>query len=251
MDIEWVSLGRALLFLGVPFVLSIFYLQWKWAGEADRNIRVLLAEQGGGGDYFLAPKSGGSVTIHNPYTNEDRTWPVNELATIDVTYPGVGFVPKALQKKIRLAILNEGDWEPILNRSPHRTKVASPDVVMYLKSLAETADERVRKDIAAFINGISTSPTREMIADPATLGNLMRAGIMKALASVGDEFKEAMDKMSGQLVRLASLNPTWVYIGIFLNVILSVFLIYQIMNGGADAGLVDKVDAISKALGIP
>ncbi len=111
MEIDIASFGRAALFLGIPFVLLVFFMQWRWAQDCDRNIRVLVAQKGGGGSWELAPKEGGQISIRNPVTNEVRTWPVNELATIDVLYPGVGFVPSWMQKTIRMAIVNEGDWD--------------------------------------------------------------------------------------------------------------------------------------------
>ena len=142
MEIDWASIiegisfasvTRVIIFLGIPIVLMVVYFQWRWARTCARSILVLEALQGGGGKYTLAPKEGGQISIRNPETDEVKMWPINELATIEVTYPGVGFVPKFLQKTIRLAILNEGDWEPMLNRSPHRLKVASHPVVFVLQ----------------------------------------------------------------------------------------------------------------------
>ena len=109
------SLGRAGLYMGIPFVLMIFWFQWKWAKDCNKYIRVLVAQKSGGGAYKLAPKEGGEISITNPADGSTRTWPVNELATIEVPYPGVGFVPAFMQKTIRMAIVSEGDWEPMLN----------------------------------------------------------------------------------------------------------------------------------------
>lgn len=245
MEIELVSLGRAALFLGVPFVLLVFFFQWRWARVCDRNIQVLVAQQGGGGKYELAPKEGGQVTIYNPFTNETRTWPVNELATIEITYPGVGFVPKFLQKSIRLAIVNEGDWEPMLNRSPHRKKIASPDVVEFIKAIAQKiSNPKLKTDIEEFLDGVSTGSTREMVADPAMLGNLMRSGVLKALATVSNDLMDILKGINSKLARFAGLNGAVIYIGLGLIVILLSFTIYQIMQVAPD------VEAIHKALGI-
>lgn len=250
MEIEWASLGRAVLFLGIPFVLIIFYLQWQWAQTCSKYIRVLVALKGGGGKWEFAPKEGGKVSIYNPDTKETRTWPINELATIEVPYPGVGFVPLALQKTIRLAIVNEGDWEPMLNRSPHRMKIASPDVVKYLQSLAEKAPS-LRIEIDDFLAGVSTGPTREMVADPAALGNLERSGVLKALANVGDELLEAMKGLRNQLVRLAGLNPTWVYILLGMTLVLSAVNIYFLAQVFPNIEqTIVKLDSIRSALGI-
>ncbi len=249
MSIEIASLGRALLFLGIPFVLMVFYLQWKWARTCSRNIRVLVAEKSGGGAWELAPKDGGHVSIRNPQTNEVRTWPVNELATIDVLYPGVGFVPAWMQKTIRMAIVNEGDWEPLLNRSPHRERIASPDVVEFLRGIAEK-NPKTADAINTFLGELSTGPTREMVADPAALGNLMRSGVLKALATVSDDLLDTLKHIQVQLARFAGLNGMIIYIGLGLNLVLTAFLLYQVMQGGLGAGMVEKVDAIYKALGI-
>jgi len=243
------------LYLFVIFVFMVVYFQWKWAKTRDNNIQVLVAQQGGGGDFFLAPKSGGFVEIKNPKTDEVRVWPVNELATIEVPYPGVGFVPAFLQKTIRLAIVNEGDWEPMLNRSPHREKIASPDVVEFLLALAEdTEDAKKKAVILKMVKGLSTGPTREMIADPAILGNLMRSSIMKALATVSTDLVEQLKAVNAKLGKAGGLNPRIVYIGLGLITILLAFTLYQIMpivSSIGDLGsLSDKLDAIMKALGV-
>ena len=243
MEIDVASLGRAALFLGIPSVLMIFIFQWTWAKTCDNNIQVLTAQMGGGGKFQLAPKEGGQVTIYNPSTDETRTWPINELATIDVLYPGVGFVPKFLQKTIRMAIVNEGDWEPMLNRSPHRTKIASPDVLKFFKELA-VENPKLKEEIEGFIAGVSTGATREMIADPSVLGNLMRSSVMKALANVSTELTEALKSVTSQLARLKGLNSTVVYIGLGLTVILLAFMIIKIVPA------IEQVTAIAEALGV-
>ena len=243
------------LYLFVVFVIMVVFYQWKWAKTCKNNIQVLVAQQGGGGDFFLAPKAGGQVTITNQQIDEARTWPVNELATIEVPYPGVGFVPAFLQKTIRLAIVNEGDWEPMLNRSPHREKIASPDVVEFLQALAEDTENPKRKaTILKMVKGLSTGPTREMIADPAILGNLMRSSVMKALATVSTDLVEQLKAVNAKLGKAGGLNPRIVYIGLGLITVLLAFTLYQIMpivsSIGDLGGLSDKLDAIMKALGV-
>lgn len=233
------------LYLFVVFVIMVVFYQWKWAKTCKNNIQVLVAQQGGGGDFFLAPKAGGQVTIINQQTDDTRTWPVNELATIEVPYPGVGFVPAFLQKTIRLAIVNEGDWEPMLNRSPHREKIASPDVVEFLQALADdTEDAKKKAAIAKMVKGLATGPTREMIADPAILGNLMRSSVMKALATVSTDLVELLKSVNAKLGKAGGLKPIIVYIGLGLITILLVFTLYQIMP------IMSSIDAIMKALGM-
>jgi len=255
VEIELASFGRAALYLGIPFVLLIFFMQWKWAKTCDKYIRVLVALKSGGGKFEFAPKDGGEITI----TSEDgstRTWPVNELSTIDILYPGVGFVPKFLQKTIRLAVVNEGDMEPMLNRSPHRDNIASPDVVEYIKEIAEKSDEKTKATITKWVGGLSTGSTREMIADPALLGNLMKSGVMKALATVSNDFLDLLKSVNAKLGQVRGANPTVVYIGLGLTVILLGVIIYKVLPvldqlGNMDIGaLKTDLSAIKAALGV-
>lgn len=254
MEIELASFGRAALYLGVPFVLMIFFFQWKWARDCKNNIRVLVAQQGGGGAFLMAPKTGGEVSIRSTITGTIRTWPINELATIDVLYPGVGWVPAFLQKTIRLAIVNEGDWEPLLNRSPHMTKVASPDIIKALEILKESEGlvGTVKSSISDLLNGIRTSPTREMIASPAVLGNLLQEKVTETVTRVT---KEMMDSLSGLMKKLNKLvNPWVVYIGLGLNLILLAFIILKVLpalEGMAQMNdIYNSMQAIKTALGV-
>jgi len=239
------ALGRALLYLGVPAFIGIFVAQWRWAKTCNENIRVLVAEKSGGGAFKLAPKEGGTVTITNPKDESTRTWPVNELATIDVLYPGVGFVPAFMQKTIRMAIVNEGDWEPMLNRSPHRENIASPDVIEFILKLKNEMGNKVAKDnIDKFVNTLATGPTREMIADPAVLGNLMRSSIMKALATVSNDFMDVLKSVNTKLGRVTGLNPTIVYAGLGLLLIMMGYLIYSLIPA------FETLDILRQSLGI-
>lgn len=227
MEISLDSVGRALLYLGVPFTLMIFYFQWRWARVCEKNIQVLVAEEVGGGSYQLAPKTGSGVSILNPITGVTRIWAINELATIDVLYPGVGFVPGFMQKKIRLAIVSEGDWEPLLNRSPHMKKIASPDMVETLKEIVKVSkDEAVKESITNLLDGVSTAPTREMIASPAVLGNMIAEKITAIAVTVA---KDIMNPLSEAIKKMGrQINPLVVYIGLGLIVILLAVLIYKL-----------------------
>ncbi len=241
-----------ILYLFVVFVITVVFCQWRWANICDNNIQVLVAQQGGGGAFFLAPKTGGQVTINNSRTDETRTWPMNELATIEIPYPGVGFVPSFLQKTIRLAIVNEGDWEPMLNRSPHRENVASPDIVEYLKGLGESINDADKKaEIALLVKGLATGPTREMIADPAILGNLMRSSVMKALATVSNELVETLNNVNAKLGKVVGPNPLIIYMGLgLILILLSVNLYYVVQGTPMDdiSGLSNKLDTMMEAI---
>jgi len=241
----WPALGRAALYLGVPFMLMIFVMQWRWAKTCNENIRVLVAEKSGGGAWKLAPKEGGTVTITNSKDESTRTWPVNELATIDVLYPGVGFVPAFMQKTIRMAIVNEGDWEPMLNRSPHRENIASPDVIEFIQKLRDQLGNKVAKDnVDEFVNNLATGPTREMIADPAVLGNLMRSSIMKALATVSNDFMDILKSVNTKLGKVIGPNPYVVYAGLGLILIMMGYLIYTLIPA------LETLDILRQSLGI-
>lgn len=239
MEISLDSVGRAFIYLGIPFVLMIFYFQWRWARVCENNIQVLVAEEVGGGRYQLAPKTGSGVSILNPVTGITRIWAINELATIDVLYPGVGFVPGFMQKKIRLAIVSEGDWEPLLNRSPHMKKIASPDIVEGLQDIVKRlegkedgeakegkADKKTINAIKELMDGVSTAPTREMIASPAVLGNMIAEKITAIAVTVA---KDIMNPLSDAIKKMGrQISPLIVYIGLGLIVILLAVLIYKL-----------------------
>jgi len=251
VQVNWFSTYHYISYMFILFSLMVAYCQYKWSKTCNENILVLVAQQGGGGSYKLAPKEGGKVTITDTKTKDVRVWPINELATIDVLYPGVGFIPAFLQKTIRLAIVNEGDMEPLLNRSPHRTNIASPDIVEYIKVLAESATDDKKKEVEDVLKRIKTGPTREMIADPALLGSLEKSSILKALATVSDDLTEALRAVLARLSKVAGINPSIVYIGLGLAVILSavvIFLLYPTVSGVEE--LAEDVNMIKQSLGI-
>ena len=246
----WFTPFHYFVYLGTLFVIMVVFYQWRWARICDKNIQVLVAQQGGGGAFSLAPKAGGEVSIKNPNSNTIRTWPVNELTTIDILYPGVGFVPAFLQKTIRLAIVSEGDWEPLLNRSPHLRKIVSPDIVLALSAITaemkdDEANKKTKKAIEALMDGVSTSPTREMIASPAVLGNLIQEKITEIVATIG---KDIMGPLQEVLKKLGQrINPVIIYVGLGLNFILLVILLYIIIPIGDQLG---DIEAIKSALGV-
>jgi hypothetical protein len=242
----WTSLPAYIVYLGLLFVGMVVYYEWKWAKTCKDNIQVLVAQQGGGGEYLLSPKDGGQVSIKNPITGTIRMWPVNELSTIDVLYPGVGFVPTFLQKTIRLAIVNEGDWEPMLNRSAHQQMVASPDVISQLQQIANGSEVTTKAAILNILDSVRTSPTREMIASPAVLGNLMEEKISELAVTVGKEIinpiNEAIKKLGKQV------SPVIVYIGLGLILVVMAFMAFKLVP--SVTVMTEKQDTIMRALGI-
>lgn len=245
----WFTPFHYAVYLGVPFIGMIVYFQWRWANTCKNYIQVLLAQQGGGGSFFLAPRVGGEVSIKNPGSNTTRSWPVNELATIEVLYPGVGFVPAFLQKTIRMAIVNEGDWEPLLNRSPHMLKVASPDLVVALMDIAKDTGEKTRGAITRLLEDVSTSPTREMIASPAVLGNLIQEKITELAVTVA---KDIINPLNETIKRMGQrVNPLIVYIGLGLIVFSLVFMIFKllpVLEGMEE--MASGIELIQQSLGV-
>lgn len=246
---QWFTPFHYFVYLGTLFVLLVTFYQWKWTRTAKNSILVLVAQQGGGGNFSLAPKTGGSVSIKNPDTGLTRTWPVNELSTIDVLYPGVGFVPAFMQKTIRMAIVSEGDWEPLLNRSSHKLKVASPDMVKALTEIASNASVPTQRALTKLLDGVATAPTREMIASPAVLGNLMEEKVSQLAVTVAKDIvnplQEAIKKM-GQRV-----NPNIVYIGLGLILgMLGFSLIQGLPALESISAMVADIAKIQQALGI-
>jgi hypothetical protein len=250
-----VNIGQGLmnagLYLGIPLVLSTFVAMFMWERTCRTKTRVIVIKAAGGSENLYADKEGSEVTIPNKALGVTRTWPINSLATFPTSYPELGILPKFLQREIQTVIVNENDWEPVSNRSPHRTKIMSPDAVEFLRDIADKYPA-VADSIDNYLEGVATGPTREMIADPAILGALKASSVMKALASVSDDLLEALKGIRNQLARFAGLNATIVYIGLGLVVVLQGFIIYQMyQTGGTDiVALNEKVDAIMNALGI-
>ncbi len=254
MEFHAESLLWAFVYLVVPMLIFGIYEMWHWSKDTEKYVKVWLATKTGGSKTFLAPREGGSVTIDNPETGDVRTWPVNELATIDTLYPGVGFLPKFMQKNIRTIFFSEGDWEPVLNRSPHGKRIASPDVIEFMKQLGEK-NATIKKMVEAYLEeGISTGPTREMVADPATLGSLFRNAVLKALASVSNDLLETLKSINQRLTKIMGPNPMIVYIGLGLILIVSIFGVYQLMQLApqleSNTDMIQKIDAIYKSLGL-
>lgn len=247
----WFTPQMYILYLGALFVGMITYYQWKWAKVCKRSILVLVQKCDGHGDFELAPQSGGSVSIRNHDSNTTRLWPINELATIDVPYPGVGFIPAFLQKQIRMVIVSEVDWEPITNRSPSIQNTASPDVIAVLNEVVDKVkEEKVATFLTKYISGLKSASTKEMIASPAVLGNLMHEKITEAVITVNKEMLDSISSLTRRLGKMVS--PTMFYIGIGLVIIIGAFAVYEGAQAASKAeSAIAEMKWMEKALQIP
>ena len=136
------------LYLFVVFVLMIAFYQWQWHKRVEREVKLLVRESDGSTTTHYVPKTSTSVSITDPKTGTTKTWPFAEICTIEMLYPGDGFVPTFLQRKIRTLIVDANDWEPLLNRGSYSEGVASPDVKDSLRELAESlTDSKVKSQL--------------------------------------------------------------------------------------------------------
>lgn len=250
----WFTPIAYILYLGSMLVGMTVYYQWKWTKVCRTKVLVLVKKADGHGDYDLADQDGGSVSLTNPNSNTIRTWPLTELATISVPYPGTGLVPQFLQKTIQMIMVEESDWEPLTNRSPHRQMVASPDVISELREIAALVDDESREKITDMIDQMRTAPTRELIASPGLLGNLIHEKISEAVLTVNKEMMDAIAGLTRKLTKLVSPTMLYVCTGILFAVI-AVVLYFTVSNSGAGADkldlLINGMHDIEKGIGIP
>ncbi len=244
------GLLNALLYMGPLAVVGGLVCMYFWERTCRIKLKVLLVKTAGGTDTYYVNKEGSEVTLSNPSTGWSGTWPVSTLTTIPRPYPDLsGILPRFLQREIQEAIFIEGDIEPLLNRSPHRTKVMSPDVYNSLLDFKENHPD-LSVEIDSLLAGVSTGMSRELIASPDWVGALRKSTALKALASVSDDLMEALKQIRNQLARFAGLNSTYVYIGLGLIIALLGFNLYytvQMSNVGTSAltpDILQKIDAI-------
>lgn len=247
-----------ILYLIIIFAVMIGVYQFLWMRKCNGFVKVLVVKPDGGTDTAYAPKSGGYVTLKAPGSNTERLWPINKLSAIEMLYPGDGFIPVFLQKKIKTVIVDEEDWEPLLNRGSYSHRVASPDVVQYLREMAEEAQDEqpeIAESLETFINSLSTAPTREMVASPAVLGNIMKEKFTEMAVTISKETFDRLEGISRKLDRLP--NALILYAGLGIIAILVVVMLMQ--SGGlggdtTDATLNDiqnQIQSIKNALGVP
>lgn len=247
-------LGQNLLLfasLFTIFVLMIAYYQWQWHRKVDRFVKLIIVESDGSSTTHYVPKTSTHVDITNPDTQTTKTWPFSEICTIEMLYPGDGFIPTFLQRKIRTLIVDAKDWEPLLNRGQYSSGVASPDVKDALREIAESLQgEDTKKELLELADELKTAPTREMVASPAVLGNIAKEKVSELAVTVAKDImnplQEAIKKLSKQL------NPTYVYIGLGLIIILLVYVVFQMssMTNTDVSALADEVNKLKTAVGV-
>lgn len=237
-------------YLFTIFVGMIVYYQWRWHTTCHTKMMILVQRTSGSGDMVLAEKQGGSVILRKPGTNTVRLWPINDLATVSVSYPGLGFIPGFLQKKIDLVVVDEDDWEPITNRNPHLERVASPDVVELLMDIADSSPEPMRTKINRYLSEITSAPTREMIASPAVLGNLIYEKITEVVMTVN---KEVIDSLSALMRRMSgTITPTIFWIGLGGLAVVMAITAFQVFSLVGQMGqIISDLQAIKMQFGLP
>jgi len=247
VQVTWFSPFHYFAYLFIIFILMIAYYQWQWHKRVDRQVKLLVRESDGSTTTHYVPKTSTSVSITNPETGITKTWPFAEICTIEMLYPGDGFIPVFLQRKIRTLIVDANDWEPLLNRGAYSEGVASPDVKEKLKTIAETLkDAEAKKLLLDMAGELKSAPTREMVASPAVLGNIAKEKVSELAVTVA---KDIMNPLQEAIKKLGKqLNPMIVYIGLGLVVILLVYTVFQInaLTGGDLGGLAQVADDVAK-----
>lgn len=233
------------IYLGIPTVILIFVGMYMAERVCRRKNKVIYVREDGDTDVEYVDKEGGQVRVTNPVTKVDRLWPITHLSTIGQPYPDLGILPRFLTREIRTVIVVEGDIEPLLNRSPHRDNVVSPNVMEILKKLKERDDctKDIQSTLQEILDNVVTGPTRDLVARPEWAGALERSSVLKALASVGDTLLDELTRMRNQLARFTGLNATYIYIGLALSIILNGILLYFVIQpaGGTEVEMLQKI----------
>lgn len=231
-----------LIYLTIIFAIMIAYYQWQWAKKCNTSVKVLVVRPDGSTDTEYAPKSSGYVALKNPDSSTTRLWPINKLSAIEMLYPGDGFIPVFLQKKIKTVIVDQEDWEPLLNRGSYTHNVASPDVVSKLRDLADDYPD-IADEVNNLVDSLSTAPTRDLVASPAVLGNIMKEKVSELAVTVS---RDTLDRLEGLNRRLDRLpNALFIYIGLGVVAVVCLIALVRILPVATDLA------AIKGVLGIP
>lgn len=238
-----------IMYLVIIVVAMVVFYQWRWSRLCANNVKVLLVQPDGSTDTEYVPKTGNYVALKVPDSDSIRMWPINKLATVEVMYPGDGFVPGFLQKKIKMAVVDAEDWEPMLNRGSYSHRVASPDVVALIRDLAEDFPD-AREDLETLANSLSTAPTRDMVASPAVLGNIMKEKVSEMAVTISKETFDRLEQVTRKLDK--QINPIIFYVGMGAVVILMVIILVNVLPTlSSFSSMASGIDAIKRALGIP
>lgn len=213
IKMQWFEPWHLILYCFVIFTLMVVYYQWRWAKTVRMNVLALLVRSDGSTYSVLVPKREGSVNLKDSVTGVTKTWPINKMSTIDVLYPGVGFIPAFLQKQIRMVILDEEDWEPMINRDPDK----------------------------------------KLIASPAVLGNLLHERVTEMVMTVSKDTMDKLTGILAKMERFVDRQTFYIGIGIIavLCVVSLVFSISNKPDtDGIDALQQDMLE-VKQALGLP
>jgi len=127
--------------------------------------------------------------------------------------------------------------------------VASPDVVSKIRDLAEDYPD-ARSDLEEFAMSLSTAPTRDMVASPAVLGNIMKEKVSELAVTISRETFDRLEGFSRKFDRLP--NPLIIYVGLGAIAIMLAIVLVNLMPAMSAVGeLQSALTAIKAALGIP
>jgi len=240
-------------YLVIIFAVMIGVYQLIWSRKCSKYVKVLVVKSDGSTETEYAPKSKGYVALTSPNDNTTRLWPISKLSAVEEDYPGDGFIPKFLQKKIKMVIVDEVDWEPLLNRGSYSHGVASPDVVRDLRDVVADIQEgqpEIAQSLTEYINSLATAPTREMVASPAVLGNIVKEKVSEMAVTIS---KDTFDRLDSVIKKLDKIpNAMIVYIGLGVIAILVVVSFMQSGGFGGETeltGIRADLQAIKDALG--
>lgn len=268
IQVNWFSTFHLIMYCVLIFITMVVYYKIKWKRLCENNVKVLVKRGDGGTDKFFAPTQGNFVSITQKSTGITRLWPINQLCFVRIEYPDGGMVPWFMRESINLAILNEEDYEPVLNNSAYTQGVISPDSRERYRELCEllrsiTEDGGCPPEIAEkiheyatimddYTSSLATAPTRKLIGSPALLGLIFVQKFTQMAAQISSDM---YDRFSAVTKHLGSLpNSRIVYAGLAVIILLCVVSLFWAGTGG-DAefqqGVMDKLQKIETHLGVP
>jgi len=126
----------------------------------------------------------------------------------------------------------------------------SPDVVSEIEYIMEDIkDENVIRQFKELLDGVSTGPSRELIASPALLGNTVMERVSEVAITV---VKDVMDPITNIIKRLNDLvTPKMFYVGIgavLVAIAASTYFSYSLTAN--TTGLAEQIATIQQSLGL-